>query len=506
MFETLWNGFSIEATRSEIGKIKSIAGVTGVWPVAIIEAPPQGSSASPELFTALAMTGADIAQSELGLTGKGIKVAVMDTGIDVDHADFGGDGVARSDSPLFPSERIAYGFDFVGDDFNADPTSPTFNPVASPDPNPDDCNGHGSHVAGIVGANGLVTGVAPDVTFGAYRVFGCEGSTTADIMIAAMEAALKDDMDVLNMSIGTPYNWPQYPTAVAASRLVDRGMVVVASIGNNGANGLYSASAPGLGEKVVGTAAFDNTAVTQTAFSISPDGALVGYNPATGAPAPPQAGSLDLAAPTPATACPTFVNGHFVSPFTPGSLTGKAALVDRGACSFYWKARFAEEAGAAAVIIANNVAGPLNATVETSGGAAFTPIACPHADFPTCPAIGVPTVGILQTSGSDDTHAAHRRAGQADLDRPDPHDAERDRRSDLLVQLVRAVARSHSQARHRRARRQHLVDVPARQGQVCQHQRHVDGVAARRGRRGVVAAGEAQHRCSRCPDDPAEQR
>jgi minor extracellular serine protease Vpr len=400
VFETLWNGFSIEATRSEIGKIKSIAGVTGVWPVAIIEAPPQGSSASPELFTALAMTGADIAQSELGLTGTGIKVAVMDTGIDVDHADFGGDGVARSDSPLFPSERIAYGFDFVGDDFNADPASPTFNPVASPDPNPDDCNGHGSHVAGIVGANGVVTGVAPDVTFGAYRVFGCEGSTTADIMIAAMEAALKDDMDVLNMSIGTPYNWPQYPTAVAASRLVDRGMVVVASIGNNGANGLYSASAPGLGEKVVGTAAFDNTAVTQATFSISPDGALVGYNPAAGAPVPPQSGSLDLVAATPATACPTLVNGHFVSPFTAGSLTGKAVLVDRGTCSFYWKARFAEEAGAAAVIIANNAAGPLNATVETSGGAAFTPIPCPHADFPTCPAIGVPTVGILQTSGS----------------------------------------------------------------------------------------------------------
>ena len=151
VFETLWNGFSIEATRSEIGKIKSIAGVTGVWPVAIIEAPPQGSSASPELFTALAMTGADIAQSELGLTGKGIKVAVMDTGIDVDHPDLGGDGSRAA--ALFRAS-VAYGFDFVGDDFNADPASPTYNPVASPDPNPDDCNGHGSHVAGIVGAKG----------------------------------------------------------------------------------------------------------------------------------------------------------------------------------------------------------------------------------------------------------------------------------------------------------------------------------------------------------------
>src|SRR5690606_31428828 len=114
---------------------------------------------------------------------------------------------------------------------NADDTSPTYNPVPSPDPNPDDCNGHGTHVAGIVGANGTVKGVAPEVTFGAYRVFGCDGSTTSDIMLAAMERAYKDGMQVLNMSIGSPYQWPQYPTAEAASRLVRKGMVVVASIG-----------------------------------------------------------------------------------------------------------------------------------------------------------------------------------------------------------------------------------------------------------------------------------
>ena len=53
------------------------------------------------------MTGADVAQNELGYTGKGVKVAIMDTGIDVDHVAFGGDGVARQNSPLFPSERVA---------------------------------------------------------------------------------------------------------------------------------------------------------------------------------------------------------------------------------------------------------------------------------------------------------------------------------------------------------------------------------------------------------------
>ena len=175
-YDTLFNGLSIHASRGDVQKIKALPGVTAVWPVAIVDAPPKGGEPAPDLFTAIDMTGATIAQNELGYDGKGIKVAVMDTGIDVDHPAFGGDGSARSDSPL--SDRVAYGYDFVGDAFNADPTSTSYNPTPMPDANPDDCNGHGTHVAGIVGANDATNGmkgVAPAVTFGAYRVFGCDG-------------------------------------------------------------------------------------------------------------------------------------------------------------------------------------------------------------------------------------------------------------------------------------------------------------------------------------------
>jgi subtilisin family serine protease len=397
-YDTLFNGLSISMDRSELNKLVRIPGVANIYPVETIPMPPATPGDAPELATALSMTGADIVHSELGYTGAGIKVAVVDTGIDIDHSAFGGTGVPGT-TP-FPSARVIAGYDFVGDAFNADPASPSYNPVATPDPNPDDCAGHGSHVAGIVGANGGVTGVAPNVKLGAYRVFGCAGSTTADIVIAAMERALADGMQVLNISIGAAYQWPEYPTAMAATRLVNKRVVVVASSGNNGTNGLYATSAPGLGEKVIGVASYDNTRIAQPAFSISPPGALIGYNRATGAPPPPLSGTLPIAAPTPVTACPTLVAGHYVNPFAPGSLAGKAALVDRGTCSFYWKARFAEEAGAAAVIIANNAAGQLNPTVDPSGGASFTPITCPHADFPTCPAITVPTVAILQIDGN----------------------------------------------------------------------------------------------------------
>ncbi len=79
-------------------------------------------------------------------------------------------------------------------------------------------------------------------------------------MIAAMEMALDDGMDVVNMSIGAAFwGWPQYPTAAASDRLVNAGVVVVASIGNSGTSGTFAAGAPGVGKKVIGVASFDNT-------------------------------------------------------------------------------------------------------------------------------------------------------------------------------------------------------------------------------------------------------
>jgi len=350
-FDTLFNGFSVEIKPSERAKLMQIDGVKAIYPVEVIQAPIAeliNTGIIGDMSTALAMTGADIAQNTLGLDGSGIKVAVMDTGIDIDHPDFGGSGA--NGTTAFPSARVQYGYDFVGDTFNADSTSPSYNPVTSPDNNPDDCGGHGTHVAGIVGANGTVKGVAPAVTFGAYRVFGCNGSTTADVMIAAMEQAYADGMHILNMSIGSAFQWPQYPTAQAADRLVSKGMVVVASIGNSGASGLYSAGAPGLGKDVIGVASFDNSHVLQSVATVN--GEDVGYAPMTFSPPIPVAGEG-----------PVVSIGEACSPLVAGSLTGKIALAARGTCSFGIKATNAINAGADAVLVSNNVAGPLNGTL-----------------------------------------------------------------------------------------------------------------------------------------------
>ena len=350
------------------------------------------TTADPELATAIKMTGADLAQAA-GYTGAGVKVAVMDTGIDVDHPDLGGDG-NQAAPHSFPNARIVAGVDLVGDDYNADVESANYQPIPHPDAIPDDCNGHGTHVAGIVGANGTgpdgARGVAPGVTFGAYRVFGCAGSTTDDVMIAAMERALADGMQVLNMSIGDAFNnWPGSPTAAASDALVDAGMVVVASIGNSGADGIYSAGAPGVGDKVIGVASYDNSHVRINSFTISPDNTAIGYANAAGSPPAPTSGSLPMARTGTATTANDGCNA--VAP-APGSLAATAVLIRRGTCTFYEKARNAQLAGAAAVVLYNNC--PPNC-------GRFSPTVVPQPPAgPPQIAITIPVVAISDTEGA----------------------------------------------------------------------------------------------------------
>jgi minor extracellular serine protease Vpr len=394
-FKSLVNAVSVNANPAEAAALSQVQGVKSVSPVGIIDIP-VGQSVSPDLATAIQMTGADVVQNELGFDGTGVKVAVMDTGIDLDHPDLGGDGVAGAP---FTNSRIVAQHDFVGDDYNATDTSPDFDPIPHADDIADDCNGHGTHVAGIVGAdqasgpNGAL-GVAPGVTFGAYRVFGCSGSTTDEIMVAAMERALADDMDVLNMSIGDAFNnWPGAITAEASTRLVNKGVVVVASIGNSGANGVYSAGAPGVGEKVIGVASFENSHVRAPGFTISPDDTAVTYNDSTSQsqtipdpPNPPTTGTFPIAE-TPAgdavgTVPPAALPADDgCAPLPAGHFAGKVALIRRGTCSFTIKAQNAEAAGALALVLYNNQSGAVSPIVAAT------------------PQVTIPVVMILQSSG-----------------------------------------------------------------------------------------------------------
>ncbi|MCU0479543.1 MAG: S8 family serine peptidase, partial [Chloroflexi bacterium] len=385
-FDVLFNGFSVEVDLVNRTKLAQLPGVKAMYPVEAIQAPnPEVVAGSaPDLAAAITMTGADVAQDALGLTGAGVKVGIIDTGVDYDHPAFGGTGT--NGTTVFPSARVVAGYDFVGDNYNSSGSGAQLVPV--PDNNPDDCAGHGTHVAGIVGAHGGgIKGVAPSVSLGAYRVFGCTGTSSADVIVTAMERAYADGMQVINQSLGAARQWPQYPTAQAATRLVNKGVIVVASIGNNGPGGsspdaLFAAGAPGVGAKVIGVASYDNA---QRSFQVA--GTPYGYNPATGAPLPPSAGSLPMAktwagaAPSPSTSTTAAPVDDGCAALPAGSMAGHAVLIRRGTCSFYQKAFNAQQAGAAAVVLYNNQAGALNPTVAGA------------------PAITIPVVAITAAQG-----------------------------------------------------------------------------------------------------------
>ena len=375
-FNTLFNGFSVAVDPANRLKLARTKGVKAMYPVEVVARPAvaDGGETAPDLVAALTMTGADIAQNQLGLSGKGVKVGIIDTGIDIDHPAFGGTGTPGT-TP-FPNARVIAGYDLVGDNYNSSGTGDQLIPV--PDAIPDDCAGHGTHVSGIVGANGGgVKGVAPQASLGMYRVFGCVGTTDSDIILDALERAYADGMQVINQSLGSGRQWPQYPTAQASSRLVNKGVVMVASIGNNGPtgsspDGLFAAGAPGVGAKVIGVASYDNA---QKAFKVGTT--PYGYNTATGAPLPPTSGSLPMTR----TGTTTTADDACVA-LPAGSLAGQAVLVRRGTCSFFIKASNAMNAGAAAVVLYNNAAGALAPTVAGT------------------PAITIPVVAITADQGA----------------------------------------------------------------------------------------------------------
>jgi minor extracellular serine protease Vpr len=345
-YSTLFNGVSIDAGDQAISEIRHLDGVAAVHPVHTVQLAQQVPAAfNPDLAYAITMTGVDIAQSRLGYTGRGVHVAIMDSGVDYDHPDLGG--------CFGRGCRVSTGYDFVGDDYDFEPSDPTWQPVPHPDPDPDDCFGHGTHVAGIVGADGGVRGVAPDVTFGAYRVFGCTGATADDVMLAAMERIYRDGADVLNMSIAEDLSgWPQAPTAQAATRLADKGVVVVAGAGNDRLDGPFAMGAPAVGEGVIAAASVDNLKQAVTVITISPDDRPVFYAVGYGTAPLPAGGTAELARTGTATTA-----DDACAPLPAGSLAGKVALIRRGTCPFTDKGTNAAAAGATGIVFYNNAGG-----------------------------------------------------------------------------------------------------------------------------------------------------
>lgn len=323
---------------------------------------------------------------DTGYTGENIKVAVIDTGIDYTHADFGGVGTpaayaaahAAEAQPADPAQfgpdapRIKGGYDFVGDSYNADPASDDYQPVPKPDPNPLDCNGHGSHVAGTAAGSGVTSegetytgpydsstasaewtigpGVAPEADLYALRVFGCGGST--DVVVPAIDWAVENGMDVINMSLGSPFARADDPDEVAASNAIGAGVVVVKSAGNEGPSPYLA----GNGDGVISVAAVDSTETFPGAL-ITVDGVAIPAINANGAVLTGLPGmTVVRLADDPATADENEALGCSVAAYQKAGVTpggNQLAVSTRGVCARVAKAIFAQKAGAAAAVMIN---------------------------------------------------------------------------------------------------------------------------------------------------------
>ncbi|KAI0376492.1 subtilisin-like protein [Hypomontagnella monticulosa] len=206
-----------------------------------------------DVNSALKLTSVDEVH-KLNITGKGVKVAIVDSGIDYRHPALGGG--------FGPGFKVAGGYDLVGDNYSG-----TNAPVPDSDPLTV-CleGGHGSHVAGIIAArdpDGVgfgVIGVAPDAELHMYRVFGCVGSVTDEILMQALQMAAEDGVDVISMSLGYASIWETaspYDTLLTGIR--NKGVGLVIAAGNDGERGLYFTSEPALGPSVIAVGSVSNT-------------------------------------------------------------------------------------------------------------------------------------------------------------------------------------------------------------------------------------------------------
>ncbi|MHC0039556.1 S8 family serine peptidase [Pseudoneobacillus sp. C159] len=337
-YDYVFSGFSVELPANQIPAVLALSGVKAVYPNVEYAVTSVGDGEalaedaySPNMFASAPHIGAPTAW-ESGFTGKGVTVAVIDTGVDYTHPDL---------NHAFGEYK---GYDFVDKD-----NDPQETPKGDPRGAQTD---HGSHVAGTIAANGLIKGVAPEATLLAYRVLGPGGRGSTDNVIAGIEQAVEDGADVMNLSLGNSLNDPDYATSIALDWAMAEGVVAVTSNGNSGPNN-WTVGSPGTSRQAISVGA------TQLPFnvyngSISTAGGVT-YPSAKVQGFPSDEAILGLNGKE-----FEFVEVGFGAPadFNGKDLTGKIALISRGAgIAFVDKASAAKAAGAVGAIIYNNVGG-----------------------------------------------------------------------------------------------------------------------------------------------------
>ena len=253
------------------------------------------------------------------VTGKGVVVAILDTGVDYTHPDLGGcKGFGC---------KVIDGYDIVNDDWD-----------------PMDNDGHGTMVAGIIAANGALKGVAPDVELLVYKVLepsesGRANGAPSDV-IAGIEEAIKDGADIICMSLGREGGVTDEMLELAVSRAVDAGVIVVAAAGNDADIGTICSPASNEDAFAVGSVGNTIPILEVVSENKTIEAKYMLFSPFVDVE-----GEL------------AYAGLGYPENFSNSSFTCKIALIKRGTFNFEDKVKNAYDAGAVGAVIFNNRTG-----------------------------------------------------------------------------------------------------------------------------------------------------
>lgn len=318
------DGFSLQGKKGEIDKLSKESNIQAVSEVSNYHA---------ALNESVPYIGGDQVRSFFDekhqrITGKGIKVGVIDTGMDYTHPDLqhayrGGKDLVDGDSD--PMETKNQGdLDTI----------------------------HGTHVAGIIAANGKLKGVAPEAEIYAYRALGPGGAGDTEQVLAAIESAIKDKVDVLNLSLGNEINGPDLPISLALNKAVESGIVAVTSNGNSGP-AVWTVGSPGTAEKAISVGA----STPPMKIPVMVDG-LGSSKYQSNLSLLQGSKKWDF------TFTEGIVYGGIGKEGDLKQVKNKVVLLERGLLTFQEKVRNAERAGAIGVIIFNHTEGAFNGSLE----------------------------------------------------------------------------------------------------------------------------------------------
>ncbi len=271
----IYKGIAILVAPQQLDLISTLGGVRAIHPLIAKQLLDQIGTSS------VTPTGIRVAYPQ-GASGAGVRVGVIDSGIDYTHSTFGS-------SQAFPSAKVSGGYDFAGNTYN-----PTTNPIPQPDNDPSDCNGHGTHLASTIAGAGVANGttytgsydqaldlsgfsvapgIAPQAQIYAFKVLGCNARSTL-LLLPAIERALDPDgdgdtsdrLDVLLIGLGTAFGRADDPDRVAVERAVAAGISVVVGAGEAGTvtssdvlkdgSAFYAVQSPGSATGAISVAAF----------------------------------------------------------------------------------------------------------------------------------------------------------------------------------------------------------------------------------------------------------